>query len=222
MKDNKNDLFFSELAKAYAANEGAALINELAEIETTNMLPHTLSLGKKIKSKKFVLKFKNYSLRALPLVACLIIAVMFFRSSGTSPQSPVAEDYPPAYMANAPADYTPTFIEPSAETMNNLLHSIELVSASLPSNYTVTGVDYDNAAAVMEITNEKSNRIVLVTEAYHEFDTNGFNLIVVNGSPAYGLVKKDYCVLKYAKYDMLYTLSGLYDYGDLIEVIENI
>jgi hypothetical protein len=224
MENNNSERFFSELAKAYAASEGAALINELADIATANRLPHNLKLERKIKGKKFNYSFRKYSLRALPLAACLIIAVLFLNRNDAFLTKPVAESTPqgpPAYLAESPLN-KPLFTEISPEEKIQLFNSVELVSANLPPGYAVTNVDFDNAAAIIEIISEESNRIVLTVATYQDFDKAKFSKITVNGSFAYGLVKKDYCVLKYGKDEMLYTLTSLYDYGNLIEIIENI
>ena len=223
MENKMDERFFKELAKAYAENEGAALADELAEIEKENRLPQALGLAKKIKSKKFNHKFRSYSLKLLPMAASFIIVFLLVNnyrdglksSPGTNmpaPTSPIVAESP----ENQPVYSSPGPVEDALQS------SVELVSASLPAGYALAGVDYDNAAAIMEITNEKSNRIVLVAEAYYDFDKEGFSAITVNDSPAYTLVKNDYCLLKYTKDDMLYTLTSMYDYGDLLEIIENI
>jgi hypothetical protein len=227
MENKTNERFFAELAQAYAENEGAALQQELAElVRASGPLP-TPGLERKIKRALSAYKFRAYALRALPVAASLLVAVLLYSSLGGLP-GPASETQPPPFASPvaeepaAPSDNAPTYEAPGPLAQNALRHSVKLVSASLPAGYTLTGVDYDNEAAIMEITNGQNNRIVLVTEAYHDFDKEGFSVITVNGVSAYGLVKKDYCLLKYAKDDMLYTLTSMYDYGDLLEIIENI
>lgn len=229
MKNIGSERFFAELAKAYSENEGAALQAGFAQISAENRLLPTAGLDKKIKSSLRNRKLRDYSLRSLPLAASLIIAVLIYSNVRLVPQSPPASAPlvapPTVAVTPAPEPEPPMPLpEPTAEAdiAGALRQSVALVSASLPAGYGVTGVDYDNAAAVMEITNAQNNRIVLVTEAYHDFDTEGLSMVKVNGSPAYGLVKSDYCVLKYQKDDMLYTLTSMFNFGDLIEIIENI
>ena len=83
-------------------------------------------------------------------------------------------------------------------------------------------MDYDNLAAIMEISNERQNHIVLAIEEYAVFDTGGYSRITVNGSLVYGMVRNDYSVLKYSIDNTLYTLSSRFDYEDLIEISKNI
>jgi hypothetical protein len=225
MENRNSERFFAELAKAYAENEGAALNAELARLKAENRLLPTTGLESKIKSKQAANKFRSYALRSLPLAASLMIALLVYSSYHNGLQSPTPKNQPPPTVATAPPAAmpapTPSPEPPPMEIESALQLSVKLVSASLPAGYTLSGVDYDNEAAIMEITNETSNRIVLRAEPCYDFDKDGFTVIKVNGTPAYGLVKSDYCLLKYAKDDMLYTLTSMYDYGDLIEIIEN-
>jgi len=223
MELRKNEQFFTELAKAYVEQEAAALQIEAAEIEAANMLLPTAGLDRKIKSALLKQKIRKYSVRSLPLVASLVFALLIYNGMQSAPPAHVAEA--PAPSAPVVVDYpasTPVYMAPSPATQTALLSSVELVKANLPEGYTLTGVDYDNAAAIMEITNENSNLIVVTAEAYRDFDKDGFTVIKANGAVAYGMVKNDYCVLKYGKDDMLYTMTCMYDYGDLIELFENI
>jgi hypothetical protein len=81
-------------------------------------------------------------------------------------------------------------------------------------------VDYDNAAAIMRITNDRMDSIVVIAEQYHDFDKEGFSVITINGLPAYIRRKNDYCVVKYRYDNMLYTLTSMYEYEGLIEISE--
>lgn len=229
MENRVEERFFKELAQAYAEREGMALVNELTELKRENTLPHSAGLKRKIKNKLSYQRFRNFSKVMLPLAASFLVALFFYTNYGNNKPLTSSESLPaPA----APATSAPIMAEESvaesdifysdSQTMQALYNSVELVSASLPAGYYVSGVDYDNAAAIMEIISLHNNRIVLVTEAYHEFNNEGFSEILINGDLAYTLVKSDYCLLKYAKNDMLYSLSGLYEYGDLIEIVENI
>jgi len=126
------------------------------------------------------------------------------------------------------ADSAPVPMPPTEQPVTGpdlserLQNSITFVSASLPAGYELTGVDYDNMAAIMEITSKKNNHIVLMTEEYNDFDKEGFTELRLEGSYAYGLVKDGYSLLKYEKDDMLFTLTSLYGYEDLIEISKNI
>lgn len=225
MENRMDELFFKELAQAYAEHEGEVLINELAELDRASALPQSFGLTKKIKSKVFKHKFTAFSRVALPLAASFVVALLLYANYGgfgsLAPSDSAPTTSAPLYLAEAPTMES-AFYTLDEKIIQTLEHSVALVSASLPTGYSVTGVDYDNASAIMEINAGQSNRIVIVTEAYHEFNTEGFSKLTIGDSLAYGLVKSDYCLLKYAKDDMLYTLSGLYEYGDLIEIIENI
>lgn len=225
--DNKNEKerFFAELAKAYTAEEGITLLNEFANISKGNTLLPTAGLERKIKNKLFHRKIRSFTLKALPFAATFVVALLIFNGlqgylAKQSPNYDTAPSTTPIAMPAAP----PTMASPNPNLAreHSLLENVALVSANLPAGYEVTGVDYDNMAAVMAIENKAANRIILTLEEYTDFDTTGFSIIEVNGDMAYGLVKQDYCVLKYSKDDMLYTLTSLYDYGDLIEIIENI
>ncbi|MCL2496310.1 MAG: DUF4367 domain-containing protein [Clostridiales bacterium] len=217
MENRKSERFFAELATAYAEKEAASLQDELAELEAENRLLSTAGLERKIKSGVFTLKFKKYSIRSLPLVASLVFALLLF--NGYETNRPSSDVSAPSIQVVAEQ---PVYMAPNKVIRDNLLNSVELVSARLPAGYTLTGVDYDNAAAIMEITNEKSNLIVLKAEAYRDFDKEGFSVIKANGAVAYGMVNNDYCILKYSKDDMLYTLTSMYDYEDLLELFEHI
>ena len=132
--------------------------------------------------------------------------------SGSSPADSVPVDTAPA--TSAPAAPMP----PAPDTTDELRHSVQLVRTSLPAGYSLDGIDYDNAAAVMGITNEQGNHIVLTVEKYYDFETEGFSVITVNGSTAWALVKNDYCVLRYAGEGIVYTCTSMYGYEDLIEI----
>ena len=137
------------------------------------------------------------------------------QSSSTPSQAPSSS----APSRPSPADSLPG--APSAALLE-LQDSVRLVSATLPEGYTVQNVDYDNLAAIMEISNARQNRIVLAIEEYSGFESEGFSVIAINGATVYGLVKNDYSVLKYSVDNLLFTLSSRFDYEDLIEISENI
>jgi hypothetical protein len=101
-----------------------------------------------------------------------------------------------------------------------LQYSVESFCDNIPDGYSVTGIDYDNLAAIVEIMNDEKNRIVLMAEEIHDFDKDGFSRMTIHGSVAYILQKSDYCVLKFTKDEVLYTLTSLYGQQDLIKIAE--
>jgi len=240
--DRKNESFFAELAKAYAENGGAALKNELSEMAAENKLPHTSGLDRKIKGKLFQHRTRRYWLRSMPLVASLIIALMIYNGYRDGLQLPSSENTPVAYAPTAPsesatssapappAEESPGMSEtpatsPSEPDINieeRLRHTVSFVSANLPLGYELTAIDYDNAAAIMQIINERNNHIVLLTEEYRDFNKDGFTEIEIDGTLAYGLVTNGHSMLKYSKDDMLYIFTSLFGYEDLIEISKNI
>ena len=196
--DNKNsERFFTELAKAYAENEAATLQSEFEE-NAENRFLSTAGLDRKIKNKLLRRKINKFAKRALPLAAVFVVAVLLYNNAGDLPQ------------------------ESSPVTKNYLQSSVELVSASLPAGYQVLSVDYDNAAAIIEIENKAANHIVLAIEERDDFRKEGFSIIWVNGEKVYGMVKKDYSILQYSKDDMLYTFTCMYDYTDMVDIIQSI
>ncbi|MCL1975516.1 MAG: DUF4367 domain-containing protein [Firmicutes bacterium] len=224
MVNRADERFYKELAEAYAKRSGENLLNELAELKRENIQLRSPGLDRKIKNKVIGYRFFNYSKIALPLVASFLIAVLIYANfKETVPQSSSESMFiPTTPMIAVNPNKKSGFSSNTEQLRDTLENKIELISASLPTGYSVSGVDYDHGAAIMEIENEQNNRIILVTELYHEYVKEGFSALTVNDTTAYILVKNDYCLLKYAKDDMLYTLSGLYEYGDLIEIIENI
>ena len=142
--------------------------------------------------------------------------------AGSSPSGSAPVETAPASSApvgTAPATSAPAApMPPAPDTTDELRHSVQLVRTSLPAGYSLDGIDYDNAAAVMGITNERGNHIVLTVEKYYVFETEGFSVITLNGSTAWALVKNDYCVLRYAGEGIVYTCTSMYGYEDLIEI----
>jgi len=146
------------------------------------------------------------------------------QSSSTPSQAPSSSAPSQAPSSSAPSRPSPADSLPGAPSaaLLELQDSVRLVSATLPEGYTVQNVDYDNLAAIMEISNARQNRIVLAIEEYSGFESEGFSVIAINGATVYGLVKNDYSVLKYSVDNLLFTLSSRFDYEDLIEISENI
>ena len=195
MDNNNSERFFAEVAKTYAENEGAALYDDFVETEAKTRMPSTAGLDRKIKNKLINRKINKFTRRALPLAAAFVVAILLYNNAGDAPQ------------------------ESGPDTMYYLQSNVELVSALLPAGYWVTDIDYDNAAAIMEIENEAANHIVLAIEEYDDFKKEGFSVIFVNGEEVYGMVKNDYSILRYRKYDMLYTFTCMYDYIDMVDII---
>ena len=207
MEKNSSEKFYQELAKAYADHENAALLQELAELDRETRRR----------------KHKNRRTMLLSMAAILVfaaIAIGSFRSGLPWPSAGMSSSStsPPPQSSPLPPAASP--LPPVAEDSpaDTLRESVRFVNTNLPAGYKVTSVDYDHSAAIMEITNEKSNAIRLVAEEYDSFETGGFSRITINGNPAYGLVKNDYCILKFGRNGILYTISSMYTYEDLVEI----
>ncbi|MCL2122366.1 MAG: hypothetical protein FWH28_08980 [Clostridiales bacterium] len=204
MENRNSEKFYQELAKAYADQEDAALLRELAEIDRD-------ARRHKSKNKRSML----LSLAAILVFAA--IAIGSFRSGLPWPSS----DMSSSSSSSSPSSSSPSSSLPSAAEeapADKLQESIRFVNANLPAGYNVERIDYDHSAAIMEITNEKRNAIRLIAEEYDNFETRGLSRITLNGNPAYGLVKNDYCVLKFGRNGILYTISSMYAYEDLVEL----
>ena len=221
--DRKSEMFFTELARMYSEQEGRALENEFSMLAAEDKLPQASVLNRKINNKLLINKTRRYGMRVMPLVASLIIAMLVYNIV-LQPPSPV--DDPMVSVPSAPtfpeltAPATPP--QPEPDMIEKLHNSVAFVSTSLPAGYVLSAVDYDNLAAIMEITNERNNYIVLLAEQYQDFDKDGFTELRIHEATAYGLVKNGYSLLKYSKDDMLYTSTSLYGYEDLIEISKNI
>lgn len=214
-----NEGFFKALARAYAAAEGNALREEQADLESSHRLPPGTGLDKKIKRKQAAGRFRSYALRTLPLAASLIIAVWVYNGY-VATKTPYSSG--PSAGASS-ADSSSAAADSAPDTETELLRSgVAFVSVSLPAGYQVTGIDYDNRQAVLDIENIENNRIVLTLTAGGVLENEGYTAVSLNGGTAYGMVRNDYSVLTYHKDGMLYTLTSPYGCEDLIEISKNI
>ena len=223
--DKKSEIFFTELAKAYAENEGVALQNEFAQLAAENRLPHASGLDRKKKNKLNHYKAGRYGLRLMPLAASIIFVMLIYNGYRSVLQQPFPTDESvasnPAASVSEPSNAVSSQPAEASDITDRLQSSVAFVSASLPAGYELTAVDYDNLAAIMQITNDRNNRIVLMTEEYRDFDKDAYTKITIHGSTAYGLMRDGYSLLRYGKDDMLYTFTSLYGYQDLIEISKN-
>lgn len=218
--DDKNERFFKNIASLYAEKEGGLLKEELAELEKENDIQYSPHLDRKIKNRILSLKMRKLSYALVPVAACFLLLAVYFGSlpANNRPNgTPIAD--------NAPADSGSPIAQATAPAAPHSTPAIsaELLSARLPYGYEITEVDYDKEKTIFHIINDTNNEIVLtMEEAAGQIAKNAFQEIVVNNTPVYGLVKKDYSVITYEKDDILYTLTSKYNYKDLIEISKNL
>lgn len=193
--NDKNDLFFKNIASAYAEKIGDELKKELDSLDNS---ANSLSLDTKLNTRLKKNRIKKWSAWMLPVSACFIIFIVYFAIRS------------PKYDMN-------TLENPSA------VLNYEFVAAKLPENYTLVKVDYDNQKAIYYISTNRENEVILtVEESGEDIQAEGLNKIQIKDIDAYALVKQEYSLLKYKKNNILYTLTSEFDLEDLIRISEKL
>lgn len=200
MKYNeKEEIFFKNIASLYVEKEGELLKKELSKIESQDNKDHISFQYKNLKRKISIFKFRQFSYKAMPLVACLLIFAIYFNRNFVSDRDLRVKESP----------------------VKNL--SIEFISSKLPAEYKLTDINYDMDKTIYYIASNTQNNIILtLEEAGGDFDKDIFKEAVINDTKVYGLVKNDFNVLIYEKDNLLYKLTSIYNYEDLIELSKNL
>jgi hypothetical protein len=136
--------------------------------------------------------------------------------------APVAPQttYPAEPQTTYPAEPPPTY--PAAPPRTEIIY----LSTRLPTGYEITKTDYDYEKTIYYIKNDYNNEIVLVAEPFKDkdkslkdsIDSEDYLHLMLNGTNAYVLARKDYNVLKTETDGLLYTLSSAHEARDLIEI----
>lgn len=198
---NTGELFFKSLALGYTEKSGNELQKELAEISRRPADAPPFSFDAfdiRVKSRIKTDRIKKWTARLMPLAACFIVFL--------------------AYIALAD-----NFLPSSPDGIPPQMLTYEFIETKLPAGYTLQKLDYDRQKAIYYIDAENENKIVLTVERFEgDMDTEGFDIIPISGTYAYGVAKTDFSFLQYKKDGLLYTMTTPAGYADLIRLGENL
>ena len=243
--DEKNDVFFKNLASLYVEKDGERLKNELEEMENDSSTSYPQRLDKRIRSNVRMSDIRRAATILAPAAACfLLIFALWGRMPAMDISGPLNMNFSsPAYItsetssppsaADSPANLYSEYasdadVSSAAEaalkqTQTDASTVMALMAARLPYGYDVTGVDYDNAKTIYHILNDTNNQIVLTTEKTSlDIDLAYYQEIRINGVRVFGMVKNDYSLITYEQDGLIYTLTSRYNYKDLIDISKNI
>ena len=216
--NNKNEMFFKNLASLYAEKSGNELKKELSNLTQSaeTFSPEELNkFDEKVKGRIRTNQVKKWTARLMPIAACFIIVLtVYIINVGR-------------HINNLSAN-SDSLNSSNSAVMESNNHSMaadyEFLSAKLPPNYVLRKIDYDYKKVIYYIINEEGVEIILTIEEYNgKVNTDGLDEIKINDKTAYGRTTYDFTFLQYKKDNYLYMLtSPYYDYDDLIKISENL
>jgi len=206
-KNNKNEMFFKNLASSYAEKSGGELKTELADLNSAQS-SDVLRLDTKVKNRIQTNKIKKWTSRLIPIAACFLILMFSYHVLRTPMKS---YNNAPNYDADSNNVQDAEYANPD----------FSFISEKLPPEYIIEKIDYDQQKTIYYIVGNKNTEIILTVEEFTEnINADDLDIININGKDTYGISNEDFSFLQYTKDNLLYMLTTPNNYDDLIKISE--